>query len=212
MSSVDKVGEILCCVLRPLARFLCTLVFQLRVFNARNVPRQGAMILAVNHQSYLDPLFVGASVNRVISFMARSTLFRNRLFGALVRLLRAYPVERDSADVASIRHTMALLEAGKAVLVFPEGTRTRDGQLGPMKRGIGVLARRSGAVVVPTFVDGAFKAWPRTARLPVPAHVSVSFGKPLLADPTSSDRDFSERVRQALVDLQLVAASRRAQH
>ncbi len=211
MPSADKWSEVLCRALRPVARFLCTVFFRLRVFDSRNVPVEGAAILAVNHQSYLDPLFVGASVNRLVSFMARSSLFRNRLFGALVRALRAYPVERDSADTASIRHTMALLEAGEVVLVFPEGTRTCDGRIGALKRGIGVLARRSGAVVVPTLVDGAFKAWPRTARLPRPAWVSISFGTPLPPGAAQSDREFADRVRQALVNLQAVAAARRAQ-
>ncbi|MDQ7779748.1 MAG: lysophospholipid acyltransferase family protein [Planctomycetota bacterium] len=189
-------------VIRRCARFLCLLAFRLRSRGPGNVPRTGGVLLAVNHQSYLDPLLVAACVDRAVYFMARKSLFKNFMFGALIRFLGAFPVERDQADTRSVRLAIDLLRGGNVVLVFPEGTRTRDGRIGAMKKGIGMLARKSGAAIVPTLLDGAFEAWPRTAALPAPVPISVGFGKPIALCAFATDEDLAQGVQEALVGMQ----------
>lgn len=186
------------------ARIIFPIVFRIRVFGRENVPAAGGVILASNHQSFMDPPFVGVGLNRQVHYMARKSLFhRNALFTGLIRSLNAFPVERDRGDVGAVRETFRRLKDGAAVLVFPEGTRTRDGGIGQLKPGVFAIAVKTGAPVVPTVIDGAYEAWPRTRLFPRPRRVRVLFGEPLFArhfgdDPTS----MAEACRGALVALQ----------
>jgi len=156
-------------------------LFRARVFGRRNLPERGGAILACNHQSYLDPIFLGLRVTRPVHYMARESLFRWPVFGALIRSLNAFPVKRGLADLAAMREAVRRLRAGAFLVVFPEGTRTRTGEMGPLHAGVGAMARRAGVPVVPAVVEGAFAAWPRHRRWPAPKTVWVAFGRPLAA-------------------------------
>lgn len=138
------------------------LAYRLRCLGAEHVPPRGPVVFACNHQSHLDPCLAGVLVgDRTPTSMARASLFRFRPFGALLRLLDARPVERGQGDRAAIRLMLAELEAGRCVLIFPEGTRSHDGAVGPFKAGALMLARRTGACIVPVAIEGAYDAWPR---------------------------------------------------
>jgi 1-acyl-sn-glycerol-3-phosphate acyltransferase len=182
-------------------RFGGTILWQMRVFGAENIPPSGGILLASNHQSYLDPALVGACIPREMHFMARRSLFEVPVFGGLIRRCHAFPVDRDGADLRSLREAIARLRAGYALLVFPEGTRTRDGRIGPMKSGIRILAERAEVPVAPVLIEGAHQVWPKgRALLPGLGRVRIVFGKPL---PRESDygESFGERVRDAIVRL-----------
>ena len=165
------------------ARFICQvftlLFFRYRVYGRKHIPADGAFIMAGNHQSFLDPVFMGIAAPRRMLFMARDTLFRSRLFGGLIRSTNAIPVSRDRADIGAIKLVLARLKAGEGVCLYPEGTRTHDGRITAFKPGFGLLCRRSKAPVVPVLVDGAFECWPRRRKLFSPGPVVVWFGKPL---------------------------------
>jgi 1-acyl-sn-glycerol-3-phosphate acyltransferase len=165
------------------ARFICQvltlLFFRYRVYGRRNVPARGSVILASNHQSFLDPVFCGIGATRPLIYMARETLFRG-FFGRLIRSVNAVPVHRDKADVGAMKAVIARLKEGAAVCLYPEGTRSADGRIAAFKAGFGLLCRRSGATVVPVLVDGAFECWPRHKTLFAPGSIVVWFGKPLL--------------------------------
>jgi 1-acyl-sn-glycerol-3-phosphate acyltransferase len=160
-------------------QMFCALVFRCRVYGRENVPATGPVILASNHQSYLDPVYCGVGLRRHLVYVARDTLFRYRLFAFLIHSLNAIPVSRDKADIAAMRAIIARLREGAAVCLYPEGTRTRDGRIIPVKAGFGLLCRRAKAVVVPVLIDGAFEAWPRHKRFFEPGSVQVQFGTPL---------------------------------
>lgn len=175
--------------MRPWYRFcrvLCQLGFVLlfrgRVFGARNVPRRGPVVLACNHQSFLDPVLATVAVPRECHFMARDTLFRSPRFRRLIEALNAFPVRRGSADLAAVKETLRRLRAGAVVTAFPEATRTPDGALQPMRGGVLLMARKAGAPLVPTLIFGAFEAWPRGVRLPRPAPILVAYGEPIWPD------------------------------
>jgi 1-acyl-sn-glycerol-3-phosphate acyltransferase len=166
---------------RVVASVLCVLGFGLRVYHSDRLPKTGGVLVVCNHQSYLDPILVAVGMPRAFHPMARESLFRLAPFAWLIRSLYAFPVRRASADLGAVREALRRLKGGAVVLVFPEGTRTRDGSIGPLQGGPIVIAARAGVPVVPMVIDGAFEAWPRGNRLPHPATVRVACGHPLSA-------------------------------
>lgn len=150
----------------------------LRAFNVpdlRAVP--GGVLLAANHQSFLDPVLIGLVANVPLKYMARRNLFAVPGFGMLVRALGAHPISRGTADTTALKTAMRLLRTGEKLLMFPEGTRTRDGRLGEFRPGVAAIAARCHVPILPVCVEGAFDSWPRTRALPRPARVAVAFGE-----------------------------------
>ncbi|MBM3840880.1 MAG: 1-acyl-sn-glycerol-3-phosphate acyltransferase [Verrucomicrobia bacterium] len=160
-------------------RLLYATCFRWRVFNPERVPREGPVILASNHASFLDPPLIGASLPRPINYLARDTLFRFPLVGAVLRSWNSVPVDREGGGAAGLRQILDRLLGGGGIILFPEGTRTRDGRLQPARSGIGLVVVKSEAPVVPVRVFGTFEAYGRHLRLPRPHRVAVKFGKPL---------------------------------
>jgi 1-acyl-sn-glycerol-3-phosphate acyltransferase len=160
-------------------RLMFATYFRWRYFNPERVPLSGPVILASNHASFLDPPLVGAALSRPLNYMARDTLFRFPGIGWLLRQWQAVPVDREGGGAAGLRKILEALDADRAVIVFPEGTRTRDGQLQHARSGIGLMVLKSKAPVIPVRVFGTFDAYGRTARFPKPCRVAVKYGKPL---------------------------------
>lgn len=145
---------------------LTQLAFGLKVVGRERIPKTGPLLYLSNHQSFLDPVINGAAIHdRPFRPFARETLFRGP-FGVVIRSLGALPVVGGGGDKAVMRAALAELEAGRCVLVYPEGSRTFDGGLAPFKNGIALLLKRSNAMVVPIGIEGAFDAWPRQASRP----------------------------------------------
>lgn len=170
-------------LVRALSALWLTVCYRMRSEGRQNIPLTGPVIFASNHQSYLDPVIIGVGAwpKRQFLSMARSTLFRNPVFGAVIRALSAFPVERGASDMKAMRHSIDALKAGHAMLIFPEGTRTNDGATAPFKSGLMLLVKRSQATVVPTAVSGAFEAWPRGRMLRPFGRIRVRFGEPIPA-------------------------------
>jgi 1-acyl-sn-glycerol-3-phosphate acyltransferase len=142
-----------------------------------------------NHSSVLDPPLVGGMCPRRLTFLAKAELFRVPGLGGLIRRLGAQPLRREGADPSALRTAQRVLAEGKALLVFPEGTRGQEGTLREAKPGAALLAVQSGATVVPAYVSGSGRAWPRGRRLPRPVKVVVTFGAPLrFSRATGADR------------------------
>jgi 1-acyl-sn-glycerol-3-phosphate acyltransferase len=160
-------------------RALFKLYFRWRVYNAERVPLEGGVILASNHASFLDPPLVGSGVRRGINYLARENLFRFPVMGWVLRQWQVVPVDRDGGGAAGLRAILDRLLLGGAIILFPEGTRTRDGKLQPARSGIGLTVIKSTAPVVPVRVFGTFKAYGRHLRLPRPRRVAVKYGQPM---------------------------------
>jgi 1-acyl-sn-glycerol-3-phosphate acyltransferase len=156
--------------------------FRLGARDAHHVPPAGPVILASNHASFADPPMVGVVVQRMVNYLARASLFENRLFGWWLRNVGVVPVDRDGGTASGLRTILGRLQQGSAILLFPEGTRTRDGRLQPARSGIGLMVIKSGAPVVPVRIVGSYEAWGRHHRLPVPRRVEVRFGPVLRFD------------------------------
>lgn len=161
---------------------LMRLLFRLETRDPGRVPAAGPALLVSNHSSVLDPPLIASASRRRLAFLAKAELFRIPVFGALLRRLGARPLRRADSDPAAMRAALRVLEEGGALLVFPEGTRGPEGVLRPARAGAGMLAVVSGAPVVPVYVSGSGRAWPKGARFPRPARVTVAFGEPLRFD------------------------------
>ena len=160
-------------------RTLYKCYFRWRVYNPERVPASGPVILASNHASLIDPPLVGAGLHRDINYLARESLFRFPGVGALLRSWNSVPVDRDGGGAAGLRAILNRLLDGGAIILFPEGTRTRDGRLQPARSGIGLTVIKSDAPVVPVRVFGTYEAYGRHMRFPRPRRVAVKYGEPL---------------------------------
>lgn len=150
------------------------LLLGLQVEGLEHVPANGAIILAPNHVSYLDPFLVAIAVNRPINFMAKAELFNYRFLGKLLTWVYAFPVKRGSGDRHAIRHALQLLDEGKVLGIFPEGTRNKEGQIMHTQAGAAMIALRSGAPIVPVACIGTDRKfifgwlWPLVIRIGEP--------------------------------------------
>lgn len=174
-----------------------------RRFEAR-MPAEGSVLVLSNHQSHLDPMLVAVVCNRKLNFLARQSLFDFKPLGWLIHSLDAIPLDRDGLGLAGLKETLRRLKRGEAVLVFPEGTRSPDGAMGPLKPGFISLARRGKAALVPMGISGAYECWPRKTRWPRTGRIWVEFGSAISPEQVASLDDeallaeVERRIRQAV--------------
>ncbi|OGG56225.1 MAG: hypothetical protein A3F84_10165 [Candidatus Handelsmanbacteria bacterium RIFCSPLOWO2_12_FULL_64_10] len=159
-----------------IALFLTRVFFRLKVIGAERIPASGGVVLASNHCCYADPVFIGVSTRRVLHFLAKREAFDWLLFGPLIRRLNALPITRGMADLRALSSVEEALRRGGAVLMFPEGTRRKDGRLGPARSGVGFVAARMRAPVVPVYISGTARVFRSLLRR---QRVVVHFGPPL---------------------------------
>lgn len=150
--------------------------FRVRRRGMKNMPAEGPVVLLANHQSHLDPLLIGCFMPRPLGYLARDTLFQG-ILGPMIRAYDAIPIDRDGSGLAGIRATLKRIKQGDAVLMFPEGTRSQDGKLQPLKPGFIALVRRGKASIVPLGIAGTFEAYPRGSKFPAPRPVALVCGK-----------------------------------
>ena len=179
--------------------------FRWRVFGAENVPLQGGVILASNHASFLDPPLVGSGLKRDINYLARESLFRFPGIGALLRSWNAVPVDRDGGGAKGLKIILDRLLNGAGIILFPEGTRTKDGKLQSARSGIGLTVIKSQAPVVPVRVFGTFEAYGRNHKFPCPHRVIVKYGRPmnfetLRAEAKTCDKTRLKEIYQQVAD------------
>ena len=174
-----------------------------RVWGRDLVPRSGGLLVASNHISFWDPPLIGAILPREVHFLAKDELFSNAVFGAMIRSFNALPIRRGMVDLSGMARAVETLRGGGAVLLFPEGTRMRDGQLHPARPGVGMMAVNAGVPVVPCYISGSNR--PRRWLLRR-QRVRVSFGTPLtwqdLAGPQTDltpGRALYQRVSDAVM-------------
>jgi 1-acyl-sn-glycerol-3-phosphate acyltransferase len=180
----------------------------LEVEGHEKIPTTGGVILAPNHVSYLDPPCAGAALERPVWFMAKSELFKIPILGQIIPKTHAFPVRRGTADRAALRKAISLLEEGKVVLIFPEGKRNTPGQPGSAEAGIGLVALKSKAPIVPVALIGTETVLPQHSPFLKFGKIKVRIGDPIPMDDlynNKEDRDalrkVGDRVMAAIVEL-----------
>lgn len=174
-------------ILHVLVSFLAKWFFRLKVIGVENIPEKEGIIIASNHLSYLDIPLLGCSVKRHLDFMGKKELFHIPALGYIFRILGGFPVDREKLDRSAMREAVRRLNKGRAIVIYPEGSRSRDGKLQSGKPGVGLIVKLSGKRVVPVAIRGTDKAMPVGSWFIRPARVSIRFGRPI---------DFSKLIKK----------------
>jgi len=189
------------------ARIFFKACFRLKIYGLEHF-RPGAGIVASNHASLYDPPVLSVSCPEEVHFLARETLFKNRFFGGLIRNLNTHPVSGDAGDIGVMKTIISLLEQGKKVVLFPEGTRSKDGELKPLKAGISMLVSRTKTAIIPVYIDGAYQAWNRSQKFPrLFGKVSCVFGTPITwesfshLDRKEAQKQIAEKLTDSILGL-----------
>ena len=163
-------------IVRNFLKLFLIIFMGFRVYGKEKVPKKGAFILASNHVSHLDPPALASASPRVLHFMARQTLFDNRLLGWVIGSCGVFPVKRGEADIGAMKKAIRLLKSGEVLFVFPEGTRSESGEMSEAQPGMGYLSLMGGAPILTAYVEGTDKAMPKGANRIKLGRVSVYFG------------------------------------
>lgn len=191
-------------------RVVGKLLFRLKLRGINRFPESGGALVCSNHQSYLDPILLGSLCNRRMNYLAREDLFEKGLFAKLIRFYDAIPVRRDGMSISGLKETLKRLKRGELVVIFPEGTRTEDGSIAPLKSGFCMLARKAKVPLVPVAINGAFNVWPKGQKLPSLARVVLEAGNPIPAEQVAELDDdglvslVDERIRQCFDSAQML--------
>lgn len=195
-----------------LSKAIAHTFFSYRVIHPERIIENGGALLAMNHQSYLDPPLAGIACKREIYYLARKSLLKWPLLGPIFPKINVIPVDQERADMSALKAVIRLVKAGHCTVVFPEGTRTHDGSLQPAQPGVGLIIAKTLVPVVPMRIFGAYEAYKRGTKLPTPRPITMVVGEPLRfteADIAQGGRDLyqnlSNRVMDAIANLQLPA-------
>ena len=195
-----------------LCRTLGVSVFGFRVRFAEPLPQHGGLLVVSSHQSHLDPLLLGLATDRRLSTLARSSLYRFKPFAAVITSLDAVPIDRNASMVKTMKSIIGRLRDGRAVVIFPEGTRTATGRLGELKSGFALMAKKAEVPIVPVAIVGAYECWPRTSLLPRPGRIRLEFGPVIPAAEIArlDEREILERCTAQIRELDANARRLRA--
>ncbi len=180
-------------------RVISKLVFRIRISGRENFPKSGGFILATNHISYYDPPLVGSWAPRQVYFFAKQELFKNKLFGWLIRQTNALPVKRGAIDRQALEMSLEVIRRGYGLTIFPEGTRSKTDYFLNPKPGVGMLAIKAGCMIVPGYVHGANKL--RDCFLGR-ERMSITFGEPFTAEWVKSfgeEKEAYEKIAEAVM-------------
>jgi 1-acyl-sn-glycerol-3-phosphate acyltransferase len=191
-----------------LSKAIAKTFFNYRVIGAENMIEEGPCIIAANHCSYLDPPLVGVACRRAIHYLARKSLLDIPVLGSILPQLNVIPVDQKNADRSALMGAIRVVREGGGVLIFPEGTRSPDGELQPAQPGIGMIVVKTDAPVVPVRIFGSYQAFSRERRIPRQASVTVVVGRPLrfsLEDGSTREtyQKTSDRIMDAVAALKL---------
>lgn len=185
------------------------LYFRMEFEGLENVPDQGAMIVAPNHVSYLDPIWVSIPIDRPLQYMTWDKMTRLPLLGPLMRAYGAFPVNVETAtgNRAALRHSLEHLRAGGGLMIFPEGGRTRNGRLMPFKPGVIRLALDTEVPIVPVTIIGGYEAYSPHHLFPRPYKLKVIYHKPIKLNSVDNDAANRDFMREQVEMLQSTVAS-----
>ena len=186
-------------LLRHAMLLIGVLLYRVRYSGLQNIPATGGVLVVSNHQSLFDPPLVGMASSRRMNYLARSTLFSFAPLGWFIHSLDAIPIDREGLGLGGIKESLKRLKRGEIVAIFPEGTRTPDGEIQPFRPGFTTLAVRSKSAILPVAIEGAYAVWPRRQKIPcLTGKVHVCYGEPITAEEVAryDERDLLAEVER----------------
>ena len=185
-------------ILKLIFIFIYSVIFPTTTIGKENVPKDGAVILASNHLSNWDPPLVGAFISRHLAYMAKEELFRVPILKYVSKAVHTFPVKRGASDRSAIKTALTMLKAGECICMFPEGTRSKDGNLHKGAPGVALIAAKSKATVIPVAITGTFKLKPFRK-------ITVVYGKPIVFTAEKADKEnlqeFTEKIMQEIASM-----------
>lgn len=197
-------------LVRPFVWLFCRIFFRIEFHGVENIPAEGACIITPNHVTYVDPLWVSIPVKRRIHYMAWDRLFEIPVMGFIMRKFGAFPLKLESIDSKAQRRAAELMRRGGALVIFPEGGRSKTGRIMAFKMGAFRLALVHGATIVPVTIHGGYAIWPVGRLLPRPGRVTVTYHPPLPVERARADlprAELKDMVRSLARRTREVAAS-----
>ncbi len=173
------------------------LIFRADVKGREKVPQDGPLILAANHMSNWDPPFLACFLSRTVSYMAKEELFHNPVFGAAIRNCHAFPVKRGAADMGAIKSAIQIVKKGNCLGLFPEGTRSKDGEMHKAEAGVGLIAAKTKAPIVPAAIIGTDHIMANGGFLP---KLAVIYGEPMHFTGDAKNKEELEAFSQSILD------------
>jgi 1-acyl-sn-glycerol-3-phosphate acyltransferase len=196
--------------LRPFVWLWCRIFFRIRFEGADNVPATGACIIAPNHVSYGDPIWITIPIKRRVYYMAWDKPFEVPMLGGLMRVFGAFPIRLESVDPKAQREAVEAIKQGRALVIFPEGGRSTDGKPAEFKMGAFRLALTQGVPIVPVSIDGGYAIWPVGRLLPRPGRLRITYHPPIRVekiDANGGRQQLKARARQLAHATREVVAS-----
>ena len=192
-----------------ISKLIARTLFSFRVVHPERILENGGAILAMNHQSFVDPPLAGICCKREIFFLARKTLFKWPVLGWVFPKINVVPLDRDGSDMGALKTVIKKIKEGNCTILFPEGTRTRDGNLQLPRAGIGLVIAKTMAPVIPMRIFGAYEAFPRNRKLPRRHPITIVVGEPIIfteEEVAGGGRDIyqklSDRVMERIAAIQ----------
>jgi 1-acyl-sn-glycerol-3-phosphate acyltransferase len=184
-------------LLRPLVWWFCRLFNKIEFYGVDNIPETGACIIAPNHITFADPIWITIPIKRRVYYMAWDKPFRIPVLGQMMHIFGAFPVSLDSVDGAAQREAREVLEKGRALVIFPEGGRAPGGKLMPFKMGAFRFALAHGVPIVPVTIKGAERVWPVGQIFPTPGKIIVTYHPAIAVEQVPEEMERPELKRRA---------------
>ena len=183
--------------LTPMVWWFCRLAFKIEFRGVENIPLEGSCIIAPNHVTYADPIWITIPIPRRIYYMAWNKPFRIPVLGFLMRTFGAFPVNLETTNISAQREAIKHVKLGRALVIFPEGGRNRTGKIEPFKMGAFRLALTYGVPIVPVTIEGAHEIWPVGKWFPRPGRLTITYYPPVEVERVPDDIDKAELKKRA---------------
>lgn len=186
-----------------LTKLIARTLFSFKVVHGERIIENGGALLAMNHQSFVDPPLAGICCKRDIYFLARKTLLDWPILGPILPKMNVVPVNQERADMSALKTVIKLVKAGHCTIIFPEGGRTEDGELQPAQPGLGLVIAKTLVPVIPMRIFGAYEAYPTGAKFPKRHPITIVVGEPMYfteADITGGGRDLYQKLSERVME------------
>lgn len=177
-------------------------LFPITIRGREHMPPRGSYVLASNHISNLDPVIIGMTLRRLVNYMAKDTLFKNKIFGFIISQLGAFPIKRETSDISAIRQSIRRLRAGETIVVFPQGTRKEKFDADdPGQKGVGFLVARCGVPVIPVYIEGTDQVLPSGGRFFKRRPITITYGPMISFSGKEPYQQITQRIMQEIARL-----------